>query len=122
MVLSMAEGVVPSAGTLWGVAVNTKNVFGKAVWAMVVLPLRPPCASVAVTVHVPAVVEARYVMLEAPLAFVLLGLAVVKTPHAAPPLVVKLTGSLRAADPLALMTVAVTVDVVRPSAGTLDGL
>jgi hypothetical protein len=50
------EVVVPSAGTLLGVAVNAM-LLGTPVCTIATLPELPPLASVAVMVQVPAVVE-----------------------------------------------------------------
>lgn len=49
------EVVFPSAGTVEGLAATTTEL--GAVWVTLAVPLAPPSASVAVIVHVPAVVE-----------------------------------------------------------------
>lgn len=117
----MFEVVVPFAGMGFTLDV-TVIVLTTVVWVMVVEPDLPSEASVAVIVQVPTVVEALYVTVALPAPLVLMGLAVVKVPQAAPPLVVKFTESLGTGPPPELVTVAVTIEVVTLSAGTLVGL
>src|SRR5216683_5706026 len=115
----MRDVDAPSAAMLCGVAVVV-ILFTTAVWLMLVVPLLPSDASVAVIVQLPTVVEALYVTVAVPPAPVVAGLPVI-VPQAAP-LPVKLTGSAGTGPPLEFLTVAVTLDVVVPSAGTLVGL
>jgi hypothetical protein len=79
---------------------------------------------VAVTVQVPTVLLALYVAENWPLLLVVPVAAVVNDPHAAAglPLRVNATGSAIAGAPVLDVTVAVTVEGVAPSAGTLVGL
>jgi hypothetical protein len=92
------------------------------VWVMVVLPLRPFCASVAVIWHVPAVDEAVYVLVTWPEESVVPEEGL-RLPHAAggDPVVEKFTESPDTAWPLAAVTVAVIADVDVPSALSVEG-
>jgi hypothetical protein len=94
--------------------------FGGAVCVMVVELLRPELASVAVTVQGAAVPDAVYVVMALPVLPVVTVLGV-RLPQAVPE-DVNATKSPETAPPLAVVTVAVTVEVLEPSAGTLEGL
>jgi hypothetical protein len=116
------EVAVPLAGTVDGLAV-TAMLFGTAVCTTPVFPDPFEIASVAVTVQVPAVVDAVYVVVATPLALVVAKVGL-RVPHDAP-LMVNCTGSPDTAAPPGAgpaLTVAVTVEVVLPSAGMLAGL
>jgi hypothetical protein len=113
----IAEVLVAVAGTFFGDATTT-TLFATAVCVIVAAALViPPLASVTVTPQGPAVSDAVYVVVALPLLSVV-PKALLSVPHAAAPLVANLTGSFALAGP---PIVAVTVDVVLPSAGTLVG-
>ena len=123
-VLTMFDVGAPPARRVFGVAV-VEIVLRTLVWVMVVEPVLPSEASVAVMVQVPVTAEAWYVTLALPAPLVFVGLAVMKVPQLVPPLVVKFTESFGTGPPPEPLTVAVTTD--RPaaetlSAGTLLGL
>jgi hypothetical protein len=94
------------------------TLFGGVVWVMVVELLSPALASVAVTVQLPVVVDDVYVVLALPVLSVV-AVPVLSVPQV--PDVVNRTESPAIAEPVELVTAAVTVDFV-PSAGTLAGL
>src|SRR5438309_2759859 len=112
--------VVPSAFTDW---LGGESVSAAAVWVMVAEPLWPVADSVAVTRHVPAVVEAVYVVVAWPLPLVVavLGLTVPHEPGVLGLPTLKVTMSPGTGLP-PWVTVAVTTEVLVPLAGMLDGL
>jgi hypothetical protein len=110
---------VPLSTTLALVDV-TPTEFGGAVWVIVAVALWALLASVAVMVQVPVVEDAVYVVVALPAPFVLV-VTGLRPPQAEPPDEVNLTASPDTGEPLD-RTVAVTVEVVEPSAGTLAGL
>jgi hypothetical protein len=116
--------LVPLAAIVLGVAV-VNMLFLTAVCVIVVEPLFPAEASVALTVQVPTVAEAEYVTVALPLESVMTVAEdpPFSLPHAAP-LDVKLTESLGTGPPPAPLTAAVTMDLagVTLSAGMLVGL
>jgi hypothetical protein len=115
------EVLVPLAATVDAVD-DTLTEFGGDDCVIRAVPLPPLFASVAVIVQVPTVLDAVYVVVTWPREFV--------TPPAtdsAPqePLVLALLVNMTASPetgPLAPVTVAVTFDVLPPSAATVDGL
>jgi len=98
----------------------TATVFGGVVCVMVAELLRPALASVAVMVQLPAVLEAVYVLVALPVLSVVPVVAL-RLPQLEPD-EVNLTESPVTGPPLDVVTVAVTVEVVAPSAGMLAGL
>ncbi len=117
------EVAVASAGI--GFAPNVSATeFNATVWLIVVDAASPALASVAVTVQIPAVVEAVYVELSWPLALVVpeVGLRV---PHAATglPLVVRFTASVAVNGvPSDFLTATVTVEFWIMAAAMIEGL
>jgi hypothetical protein len=118
------EVATPSPLIVDGLAVRLM-LLGTTVWVIVFVPanwaelLLPPFASVTVTTQVPAVVDAVYVTAALPVASVVAE-AALRVPHAllGEPARVNATRSLAMSFPA---TVAVSVEVLAPSAGTLDG-
>jgi hypothetical protein len=116
--------VTLSAGTLAGLAVTVTVLAAALCWLMVVVAELPvpgaPACSVPVMVQKPTTVDALYVMVALPVASVALGLAVVKTPQV--PLELNVIESAATAAPVTpLVTVAVTVEVLEPSAARVEG-
>jgi hypothetical protein len=101
----------------------TVTVLGGVVWVTVAVPLLPVFVSEAETSQVPLVVDEVYVTVALPFPSVLAD-ADFSVPHAPVGLalpVLKATLSPATGAPAELVTVAVTVEVLLPSAGMLAG-
>jgi hypothetical protein len=110
----IVDVLVPLPAMGFGTAV-TVTLFVCGVWVMTDVPVLPPLASVTVTVQLPPIADAVYVVVNFPVPSVLpvVGL---KVPQEAVPLVVSSTGSLKLAVPV---TWTVNVNWVALSAGTV---
>src|SRR5947209_8660991 len=111
----------PREGPHWGALSGVSKDYRYTTWVIVVEPLPPEAAWVAVMVQNPVLVEAVYVTARLPFALV--------TPTDGPtvphapgvPLSVNITGTPAIPAPVESRTVAVTVDVLIPSALIDDG-